>query len=103
MKKEYNFHDTKIISTKKLEDDIFELKLQCSEGFMNEGVYSLISTGGKLVEIPDDFACGWWIYNEINLSDIGKFDLNVLFSSDNSSDVFYEIRIVADDVLIKME
>lgn len=96
----YNFHDTKVLAARNLQGNIVEIDLQCSEGFMDKGLYTLIFNGVKLIEVSDDFIGSWWIYSEIHLSDVGKFQLNVLFDSEDSS-VFNEMKIIADDVLVK--
>ena len=100
MSNKYNFHDTKVLAARNLQGNIVEIDLQCSEGFMDEGLYTLIFNGVKLIEVSDDFIGSWWIYSEIHLSDVGKFQLNVLFDSEDCS-VFNEMKIIADDVLVK--
>lgn len=89
LNKQYNFHDTKLLAAKNFVGNILEIDLQCSEGFMDEGLYTLIFNGVKLIEMSDDFIGSWWIYSEIHLSDA------------EDSSTFNEMKITADGVLVK--
>lgn len=94
MHENYNFHDAKI-SALRLNNDSLDLELEYVDS------YSLTFVGVKLLEKPDEIIGDCWINNEVHLSEKGAFDFQVLLQSSKGFLTLHELRVVADDVLIK--
>ncbi|SDI20837.1 DUF4085 family protein [Desulfosporosinus hippei] len=94
MLENYNFHDAKI-SALRLNNDSLDLELEYIDS------YSLTFVGVKLHEKPDEIIGDCWINNEVHLSEKGAFDFRVLLQSSKGFLTLHELRVVAEDVLIK--
>jgi len=99
LKKECNLHDCKIVSIARNDDEV-KIELE-SGGFIGEGLYTVTFKDVKLIDMPFDILGNVWVYDEIHLSDLGKFDFQVLLDSMDGFLNKRELRIVADDILIE--
>ncbi|HEX7297298.1 MAG TPA: DUF4085 family protein [Pyrinomonadaceae bacterium] len=65
-----------------------------SDRLLNGRYTTLSFFGVKQVWVPPTIVRDWWLYEEVNLSDIAAFDYQAMLAND-------EIRIQADDVVIQ--
>lgn len=89
----YNFHDSEIRAVK-VGNSRLMIELEYIEN------YCLTFTGLKSVKMSDQIIGDRWIYDEIHLSEIGKFDLRVLLESKEGCLILHELEVIADDVII---
>jgi len=93
MNKNYNFHDARIGAVKLCKGSL-KIELEYIEN------YCLTFIGVKSFEMPDQIIGDCWLYNELQLSEKGNFDLQVLLESKEGCLILHELRIIADDVII---
>lgn len=89
--KNYYFHDSKVLWFNKDINDNLVLELDR---------YSLNFKNVSEFEIMKDIVGDTWLYEEVYLSDIGKFELHVLLYSSEGFLNLNELKIIADDVSI---
>jgi len=87
-------HDAKVLSLKKDSNDMLNIELDS---------YSLTFKNVSQLEITDDIIGDSWLYDEVHLSDRGKFDFQVLLYSQQGFSTLHEFRVIADDILIEVK
>ena len=94
-----SFHDAEIKSVKHLSKKAVEIVLEggpydfVEKKWLRYGTYTLSFSGVKKAWVPYTIAGGFWLHEEIHLSDIAAFDYQVQLAED-------EIRVQADEVLM---
>ncbi|OPJ59616.1 DUF4085 family protein [Clostridium chromiireducens] len=87
-----NLHDSIVLAIKKDSNNMLNIELDR---------YSLTFKDVSRLEITDDIVGDSLLYKEVHLSDMGKFDFQVLFCSSQVVLTLHEFRVIADDVVIE--
>lgn len=97
----FSFHDARVVEVQRPSKQLLSITLDGVWGYdfinkqpLKERYVTLEFLGVKKAWVPDTIPGDIWLYEEINLSDVARFDYQVLLAKD-------EIRIQADDVKIQ--
>jgi len=90
----YAFHDNEVLSVKKDSNDVLIIELE---------YYSLIFKNVSQLEAIDDIVGDIWLYEEVHLSDIGRFEFQLLLYASKGFLTLHEFSVIADDVFIEVK
>ena len=92
---EISMHDVNVESIETPSKETFIMNLDCEGGFNDFSKIKLTFTGVKEISMPENIEEGFWLYDEIYLTNSG-FELHVLFDIP-----FTEFKIEAENILIE--
>lgn len=88
---ETTLHDAYIKSVSKIQDKLI-LEIDGSNcPWDRKGQFQLVFSGVKSIEGENEIIDDYWLYEEVHLSSIGKFEYHILLGKS-------EFRVIADEV-----
>ncbi|WP_438444797.1 DUF4085 family protein [Gorillibacterium sp. sgz5001074] len=97
----YSFHDALIVAALQLQGtDTLHLLLDCRGAMNFTGWCTIVFTGVREVELPEDPAGFSWLYGEVDVPEEGGFELRVLLYPRFGPDVCH-MRVVAEDIRLE--